>query len=531
MLGYAEISVFISGPVMSLRSKILALFFACFGLMTVIAVLFLFHNLHISFNDLQKDLARNQMERLVQNLDSELAHLNELNTDWANWDEMYEFALNKTPGFAETNGVLALKSAHLNLLGIYNLQQQPLHLVALENNAAAPLSHYQTSLNTLIPIFSHNRPQGCGVLPSTAAPIMLCWQPMRKTDGSGSMVGTVVMGRLLDSYKQESLKKTGGIKFELTAPLSGKMSKEMMQTRLVIADMHFSPSEQGVLVANLIGVNEHPVLGLRLLFARDIVRSGDAIIWRVVRALLLVVVLSSVVLWLGLHFLMVKRLGHLGRQLNVISHTEEWSRRVEKPSGSDELVGLSADINLLLTTIQSQMQKLEHLSQTDPLTQVANRRGFDQQLKIEMGRAAREQRPLCLLLIDADYFKRYNDHYGHPAGDAALVAIAEVLRESISRPTDLAARLGGEEFALLLPDTNLQGAYHIAEKIHAAMAARSIEHLGSPIFTQMTLSIGITVAVEEDGLAFVARADSALYQAKAAGRAQTFVLDAPEVGS
>lgn len=514
---------------MSLRSKILALFFACFGLMTVIAILFLFHNLHISFNELQKNLAKNQMERLVQNLDSELAHLNELNTDWANWDELYEFALGTNPGFAETNGVLALKSAQLNLLGVYNRRQQPLHIVALENNGAAPLGHYQTTLNTIIPIFAHKRTQGCGILSSTTAPIMLCWQPMRKTDGSGRLVGTVVMGRLLDAQKLEGLKKIGGIKFELSAPLPGQISKMPLQTTLAIADMHFSLSEEGVLVANLIGINERPVLAIRLLFSRDIVRSGDAIIWRVVRALLLVVALSSIVLWLGLHFLMVKRLGHLGRQLNVISHTEDWSRRVEKPSGSDELVGLSADINLLLTTIQSQMQKLEYLSQTDPLTQVANRRGFDQHLKIEMGRAAREQRPLCLLLIDADYFKRYNDHYGHPAGDAALVAIAEVLMDSISRPTDLAARLGGEEFALLLPDTNLPGAYHLAEKIHGAMAARSIEHLDSPIATHITLSIGVTCAGNEDTTAFVARADSALYQAKAAGRAQTFVLEAPEL--
>lgn len=514
---------------MSLRSKILALFFACFGLMTVIAVLFLFHNLHISFNDLQKDLAKNQMERLVQNLDSELAHLNELNTDWANWDELYEFALGANPGFAESNGVLALKSAQLNLFGVYTPQQQPLHVVALENNAAAPLNHYQTTLNTVIPIFSHKHSRGCGISSSTTAPIMLCWQPMRKTDGSGGMVGTVVMGRLLDTQKLESLKKNGGVKFELSAPLPGEMKKVPMQTQLAIADMQFGRSDEGVLVANLIGINDRPVFGIRLLFSRDIVRSGDAIIWRVVRALLLVVALSGVVLWLGLHFLLVKRLGHLGRQLNVISHTEEWSRRVEKPSGSDELVGLSSDINLLLTTIQSQMQKLEYLSQTDPLTQVANRRGFDQHLKIEMGRAAREQRPLCLLLIDADYFKRYNDHYGHPAGDAALVAIAEVLRDSISRPTDLAARLGGEEFALLLPDTNLLGAYHLAEKIHGAMAARSIEHLDSPIATHITLSIGVTCAGNEDTTAFVARADSALYQAKAAGRAQTFVLEAPGI--
>lgn len=515
---------------MSLRSKILALFFTCFGLMTVIAVLFLFHNLHISFNDLQKDLAKSQMERLVQNFDSELAHLNELNTDWANWDELYDFALTANPSFAESNGILALKSAQLNLLAIYNPRLQPLHLVAFENNAAAPISHYQATLESIIPVFAHKRAKGCGVLSSSIAPIMLCWQPVRKTDGSGSMVGTVVMGRLLDAQKLESLKKNGGVKFELSLPLPGEMKKVPMQTQLAIADMQFSRSEEGVLLANLIGINERPVFGVRLFFSGDIMRSGDAIIWRVVRTLLLVVGLSSIVLWLGLHFLMVKRLGHLGRQLNVISHTEDWGRRIETTAGSDEIVGLGADINLLLSTIQSQMQKLEHLSQTDPLTQVANRRGFDQQLKIEMGRAAREQRSLCLLLIDADYFKRYNDHYGHPAGDAALVAIAEVLRTSISRPTDLAARLGGEEFALLLPDTNLLGAYHIAEKVHRAMAARSIEHLGSPIATHITLSIGITCAANEGTALFVARADAALYQAKAAGRAQTFVLEAPGVG-
>lgn len=178
--------------------------------------------------------------------------------------------------------------------------------------------------------------------------------------------------------------------------------------------------------------------------------------------------------------------------------------------------------------LQAANQELEKQSQTDGLTHLANRRHFDQALAHEHARWRRTGLPLSLLMLDVDHFKRVNDLYGHQVGDDCLRAIAQVLRDHAARPTDLAARYGGEEFACLLPETGLDSAQVVAERIRAAVARleQSNPQAGLP---HVTLSIGI--ATLEGGQAgapeLLAAADAQLYAAKQAGRnrAHAVVLD------
>ncbi|RRV38959.1 diguanylate cyclase [Pseudomonas sp. o96-267] len=167
--------------------------------------------------------------------------------------------------------------------------------------------------------------------------------------------------------------------------------------------------------------------------------------------------------------------------------------------------------------------QLQRLSQLDGLTGLYNRRYFDQQLLAEWRRLRRLDAPLALLMLDIDHFKAYNDALGHLAGDDALRRVSSVLRESLQREGDTACRYGGEEFAIILANTNLDGAEQVAGRIHTMIADLDIPHPASP-FGRLTLSIGITVVApvkDEQPGEFLAQGDQALYCAKHEGRNRT----------
>ena len=164
--------------------------------------------------------------------------------------------------------------------------------------------------------------------------------------------------------------------------------------------------------------------------------------------------------------------------------------------------------------------KLDDLAHRDGLTDLSTRRAFDESLEREFGRSRRSRSPLSLLLIDVDWFKRFNDAYGHPAGDECLRAVARCIQATARRPTDLAARYGGEEFAIILSETDARGAFVIAETLKAAVRDLQLEHNGSEKKI-VTVSIGVATYEGSGDLEiskFVRRADEALYGAKAAGR-------------
>jgi diguanylate cyclase (GGDEF)-like protein len=198
---------------------------------------------------------------------------------------------------------------------------------------------------------------------------------------------------------------------------------------------------------------------------------------------------------------------------------------VRRPDGSvDSLVGFMFDITARKQAEEKILQlqrELEILSYRDSLTGVANRRMFDTVYPVQWAKARDTGHPLSLVIVDIDYFKQYNDHYGHVQGDECLRLVAQALDAAASHPGNLCARLGGEEFVLLLPGTDAEGARIKAERCRKLLAQEEIPHARSGVGRLVTVSLGVGTIVPgagDDPGVFLDRIDRRLYQAKSAGR-------------
>ncbi len=236
----------------------------------------------------------------------------------------------------------------------------------------------------------------------------------------------------------------------------------------------------------------------------------------------------------------------INRTLKFVSHLREKQQKnktLAQSYGSDEILGLQETVEHLKTEVLRQEllakdlhtanQKLEQLLKTDPLTQIANRRHFNQRLLQAWQHGQEEQHPVSLILFDIDYFKFYNDYYGHPAGDQCLFQVAQTVHQTVRPANALAARYGGEEFVILLPNANQQQAIALTEHLYSVIHQLGIPHQLSTINDTVTISAGIATLVPfpwqpetpelpPDPL-LVQQADQALYTAKQQGRNQYVV--------
>jgi len=202
---------------------------------------------------------------------------------------------------------------------------------------------------------------------------------------------------------------------------------------------------------------------------------------------------------------------------------------ITKPFQAEEVlarVSTHLTIRHLQKELETRNQELARLANRDGLTQLANRRYFDAYLQQEWRRLAREQQPLSLIFLDIDYFKDYNDYYGHQAGDDCLKQVAHVFEQAARRPADLAARYGGEEFVILLPNTNQQGVEQVAQRVQDTLWQLHLPHARSTVSSSVTCSMGIVCTIPDQTVSAdtcVAIADEAVYRAKAQGRNQFVV--------
>ena len=189
---------------------------------------------------------------------------------------------------------------------------------------------------------------------------------------------------------------------------------------------------------------------------------------------------------------------------------------------------LSSLLFARLQTTRIRKDMLENLVMQDPLTGIPNRRKFQEVLVAEKSRCKRSNHQISVLMIDIDFFKGFNDRFGHQAGDMALRSVAQTLNVTLKRPEDFVARYGGEEFVVVLPSTNRGGAERVAQKIQHALFLANIPYPGSPLSDRITVSLGISTFSPQTDLHIdsgLFSADQALYQAKRNGRNCFFYKD------
>lgn len=242
----------------------------------------------------------------------------------------------------------------------------------------------------------------------------------------------------------------------------------------------------------------------------------------------------------------------LKKLIAIMKETETGNYQIRMTyEGKDEITALSAKFNEMASKVHENNERLEErvnertrdlelansklaaISATDGLTGIANRRRFDEVLASEWLRAMRNKHPIALLMLDVDWFKKYNDHYGHLAGDECLRKVSNILKSNSRRASDLVARYGGEEFVLIAAETDFSSAMILANTICQAIASSALPHASSH-YGYVTVSIGVAVLIPEEGRlpeALVDRADHALYSAKALGRNRVVSAESNTAGA
>ncbi|MFQ3198440.1 MAG: diguanylate cyclase (GGDEF)-like protein [Paraglaciecola sp.] len=247
-----------------------------------------------------------------------------------------------------------------------------------------------------------------------------------------------------------------------------------------------------------------------------------------IQFLALLVSTGLVFLILILFFIQKRVVSRLVKLNNLVQDRAIGKPNTQTVSGNDEISDIANTFNHFAVTIEQQKQALQDLSLQDSLTGISNRRALDERLEHELKIAIRQSWPISLLMIDIDYFKPYNDNYGHAAGDETLKIVANILATNLPRSTDFVGRYGGEEFVCILPDTNADGALNVATNLLKEVNKAAIEHKYSPDIPVLTISLGVVTSNKNDSKdadTLQKSVDHALYAAKENGRNGIFCYE------
>jgi diguanylate cyclase (GGDEF)-like protein len=356
--------------------------------------------------------------------------------------------------------------------------------------------------------------------------LMLCMRDILDSKGQGPIAGTLVVARTFDGNNVSRLSEQLRVDLrlgELTEqhPLSEENLAVALPKNL-LRNVYIDASTEGMyqVSLSLVDLAGGDVASLLLRWPREINSYGQTVLQQVrvqrwISGLVLLIVLLLLVDWL-----VVQPLRRFRDQIVDVTGGAIWSARLDV-AGHDEIEEVARSTNRLLGVIENQVHALREQSHTDALTGLPNRRAFDEQLVKALARSRRDGRPVSVILLDIDHFKAYNDQLGHPEGDVALRAFAGVMRDAVRRPGDLPARHGGEEFAVLLEDTDLEGAEECAASILRKLTDLNLMHPSNPPWGCITCSAGVAQSrPDEPAHELIRRADVALYSAKTNGRNQ-----------
>lgn len=481
--------------------------------------------------ELEVVLSSSEMQRLMLLFESQTQVIRGVLRAWANWTEMYEYVRSPVGPFAtEELSIEAVEVTGMNWMVLLDTQRRV--LVTAERplgDDPTPIARELAERPQLLMalVKSGANPEGCGAVRAGGRIGLTCYAPVLPSDGVGAPVGVLVMGRWLDADFMQQVSAQLGLAFsvEVLRPEdSQQVARYEPGSMFSRQDSTIEPDGQVLRVSQpLYSLYGWQVARLELQWPRRPQQESAKRLKETRWLLVLLVSLTGLLVWLLVHHWIIAPLAQLRRAMQNTLSQRQWSNTLDT-GRADEIGTLTRSIDDLLGVVRRHVDELQHLSFTDTLTGLPNRRAFNERLRFLLALRARQGTPSTLLLVDVDHFKAYNDTYGHQAGDQALIRLADSLRAATRAELDMPARLGGEEFALLVQGMAADPAIQLAQRLQAALAADPLIHSGNPPYGQLTISIGLSQLVEGDTPeTLYRRADRALYDAKAQGRNRVVV--------
>lgn len=514
------------------------------------------------FEDLEQRQAKVSIQQIEERFAEDLDDLDRYLYDWSVWDDAYEFVLDKNERFIDSNlHFSTFTNSNVNLALITQLDGKLTWGIKLESiedteefnvvNSADILQDYSDHFKPYRLMINRNSSNADDQFVSGYEYInqklyMFSIRPIYNSDVDKSANGYMLMARAVDKVLHEKYQDQLKLSFSITYL---DETQETDDNLSLDNDFVVSVINPDMLkISKYYFSNEKAVLKLSTDIPRDITKNGLKSIYVAVGFLFLIGFISLISVWFLLKYIAVTPIQRLKSQMTLISNTGNYDHRAENIS-DDEIGELSRTFNTMIDIIEDDKRILElnnqelekqksllesarnelqlanseltRLAKTDGLTKLANRISLEEKLENDWHTLGRLKQPLSFLLMDIDFFKPYNDNYGHQAGDECLKQVALVLLGCVKRSCDLVARYGGEEFAVVLPGVTEEDALHLADDILVALREAKIEHKFSQIEEFITVSIGVNTLVPSNAKnvnELVNAADMALYQAKEAGK-------------
>lgn len=514
---------------MGLRTKVLIVMVALLTLLATASTALVHFRVSDSIRERESIDATRDMRLLLAVLNTQLVQIDGVLSSWSNWTGLYEHAASPNADFrAHELSAPAVAVGQMDWLAIVGPGGQVIEQVVATpatETGLLPAPHAAGAAETAerIAALSSRRPRACGLFQLEAYLGLVCYRPLLNSEGRGEPHGTVVVGRRITSGMLADVAEQSRLRFSLiprsgTETVESTGDAEFTPFGALAPTIHATDATQLSMSMPLLDIGERHLADLQLDWPRVAMAAARQELAQTAWLVLLLIVGTGVTAILVVDRLVVRRLARMRDELGSIVAAGKWNGGIQA-SGRDEITALAAFINHIIGVVRQQVADLAYLASTDTLTGLGNRRCFDERLAKVVARFERTGQASALVLIDVDFFKLYNDLYGHPAGDHALRLVAQSLRELARRQGDLAARVGGEEFALLLEDADLDIATALAEAARGAIRGASVPHAGSTVASVLTLSCGVAeVRASDTPSTFYMRADQALYQAKQSGR-------------
>ena len=525
----------------SIKHKLIASFVICFSIVALSAYFLVGHMFYKNLVISENHIIRDNVTRLVYVMDREMVVLATTTQDWGNWDDMYNYVHYRNKSFENSNLTVAnLSNTSLTSILIIDPNGKPVYSVAVPSQVATGDSIYD---DKTLNLFTSTNGSPCGFIKLQRQLQIVCWHSIRHSNGKGPPAGTLVMSRNFDNEMLGRIRTQVGFDISIIGNYlshADEVWKIESQKYLVNPSIYVNFNESSAdLIFPVLDVFNQPVASFQVSFLREIFNQVNNLYYKTILIFCFVALAMAAILFFSIQYILIKPLVSYQKQLSTFRTKKNWNSHLRIRS-KDEIGKLGTEINTLLEVICKQLHELEHLSLTDSLTSLANRRSFDLRLQTECARIKRKKGKLSLIIIDIDFFKQYNDHYGHAAGDRVIQAVADCIKSTVRRSIDVRARInldklqssriGGEEFAILLPDTDEAGARHIIKLLFNELKLRNLPHEKSQTATVVTISAGVT-STDSAGCTpetLFEQADQALYAAKLGGR-NRFIIWSPQL--